>query len=63
MIDIKDIFLMNVNDDTSYAFKIYNLLEAMSLFHFFNESLPSSLSTYQKIKNIMFKKMNINFYR
>ena len=55
MIDVENKFFMNVNDDVLYAFKIYDLLKTISLFHFFNDFLPSSFNTYQDINNITFE--------
>ena len=52
-----------ISDNASSAIEIYNLFKMILLFYFFNDSFPSSLNTYQDMKNIAFEKANINFCR
>ena len=54
---------MIINDGAPSMIKVFDLLEAMSLFHLFNDSLPSSLSTYQDMKNVALERTNTSLYR
>ena len=49
---------MMINGDASSAIKIYDLFKITSLLHFFNDSLPLSLSTYQDMKSIALERAN-----
>ena len=54
---------MIINDGASSTIEIFDLLEATSLLHLFNDSLPSSLNTYQSMKNAALERANTSLYR
>ena len=52
-----------ISGDASSAIEISDLFEATSLLHLFNDSFPSSLSTYQDMRNVALEKANTSLYR
>ena len=54
---------MIVSGGAPSTIEISDLLETTSLLHLFNDSLPSSLSTYQDMKSAAFERANTSFYR
>ena len=54
---------MIISDSASSTIEVYDLFETTSLFHLFNDSLPSSLNTYQDMRNAALERANTNLYR
>ena len=54
---------MIISGDAPSAIEISDLLKTTSLFHLFNDFLPSSLSTYQDIKNAALERADTSLYR